>query len=245
MLRFDLLGIPVGVHWSFLLVALFFSGQFSGVALLGVTTGVFLAVLLHELAHALTARAYGSAPEVTLFALGGVTRWVPRQGLSHWGRFSIAAAGSAAGIAVGGALWYLDRQGAFIGSPTYIRALVVGFWFAGLFWGVLNWIPIRMLDGGHMVEAALRRWVPERADRLATGISLVSGVGAALVAWRFDYTFAALFAVLFVLQDLSSLRARPQAAPKPQDRGLADRDASSAAGDTTPADPAQKPEFPI
>ena len=110
-MKFPFFGVPVSVHWSFLIVAFFGINRFdSAVEVGGWTLAVFVAVLLHEAGHAFTARAYGSADvAITLFALGGYTTWVPKPSMGPGKRFLVSAAGSAVGIAVGASLilWFL------------------------------------------------------------------------------------------------------------------------------------------
>ena len=83
MARFSLFGVPVGVHFSFLLIAFLVAGSARnsdlGVvqATVAATVGIFLSVLLHEAGHAFAARFYGAEEvSITLFALGGLDDWM-------------------------------------------------------------------------------------------------------------------------------------------------------------------------
>ena len=42
---------------------------------------MFVGILMHELGHALTARAFRAEPAISLHGLGGVTVWQPREGI--------------------------------------------------------------------------------------------------------------------------------------------------------------------
>ena len=62
---------------------------------------MFAGVLMHELGHALTARAFGQRPFITLHGLGGLTTWRATGAMSPGRRLLIAAAGPSVGIAIG------------------------------------------------------------------------------------------------------------------------------------------------
>ncbi len=216
-MKFPFFGVPVSVHWSFLIVAFFGVNRFDSAAEVGGwTLAVFVAVLLHEAGHAFTARAYGSADvAITLFALGGYTTWVPKPSMGPGKRFLVSAAGSAVGIAVGLIILWLGRQGSLGGMPDWALAFFETFILVGLFWGVLNWIPMLPLDGGHMLQHALTIFTPRYADRLTLGISAVVGVGLVGAAFYFGQAFLAIFLV-FIL--LSGLRSLPESTARPPRR---------------------------
>src|SRR5512135_1895419 len=68
-----------------------------------------IAVLLHELGHAVVARGAGAQPRIDLAGFGGVTSYVPPRPLSRGRSLAIAVAGPAVGLAVGGALVIVYR----------------------------------------------------------------------------------------------------------------------------------------
>lgn len=226
-MRFPFFGVPVSVHWSFLIVALFGMGRYNNQweAILAWTAAIFVAVLLHESGHAFTARSFGATEvAITLFALGGYTTWLPKPSIGPGKRFLISAAGSAVGIAVGlGILWF-GRGGGYQDLPLWAVAFLETFVLVGLFWGVLNWIPLLPLDGGHMLQHGLAIVWPKQADGIARAVSVVVGVGLIGVAFYFRQPIMALF-LIFIL--MSGLRARPasvgpappqqQAEPPPAD----------------------------
>ncbi|MCA9566403.1 MAG: hypothetical protein KC656_01115 [Myxococcales bacterium] len=165
------LGIPVHVHISVL--ALF--GGFLGwcVWMLGPQgilaglifgAGMFLSVVLHELGHAIAARAYGiGTAHITLYPFGGVAA-LEREASSAHQEMVIAGAGPAVNI-----------------------ALFVAF---GLLWGVLGWrflmvysamnilmalynlLPAYPMDGGRILRAFLARrmgWYAASATAMKVG----------------------------------------------------------------------------
>ncbi len=236
VLRFSLFGIPVGVHFSFLFVSFLALGIYNGSALVAFTLAIFLGVLVHEAGHAVTARAFGATHvRITLFALGGVTVYSTDPPLSPVRRFLISGAGSAAGIATGGPLLLLWRADAFDGLSRLAQIGVWSYIIAGLFWGVLNWIPIRPLDGGQMLTAGLEIITPRHADRIARVITVVVGVAAIIVAVSFEQYFAAFFVAFLVFV---GARRTPEAPPRAEDQvpapGTEDREPVG-----------EPPEFPI
>ncbi len=258
MLKFPLLGVPVTVHWSFAIVAFFGIGMYDTAPEIGAwTAAVFLAVLLHESGHAFTARVYGATGvTITLFALGGYTQWVPRETMSPGKRFIVSAAGSAVGIAAGLLILGFGRGGGYQSSlsiartaseattaiPVWGVAFLDTFILVGLIWGVLNWVPLLPLDGGHMLNHALAIFWPKRADNVATVVSTVVGVGLIATAFYFQQTFLAIFLV-FIL--LSGLRSRP----RPTRRAPSNDQPTITPyppAEPTPTEPEQEPPaFPI
>ena len=236
MLRFTFFGIPVGVHFSFLFISFFALGVYSGSELVVFVAAVFLGVLIHEAGHALTARAFGATQiSITLFAMGGVTVYSTNPPLSAGRRFLISGAGSAAGIAFGGPLLLLLwRTDLFDGISRLQDVGLRSFILAAAIWGALNWIPIRPLDGGQMLTAALEIVTPRNADAIARVVTVVVGAAVIGLAIMFEYYLAAFFVAFLVVVGARST-------PRPgqtQERKVPARD------DNAPAleDP---PDFPI
>lgn len=218
MLKFPLLGVPVSVHFSFLLVAFFGLGQFQGWEIAAWTGAVFVAVLLHESGHAFTARAFGgTSVSITLFALGGFTSWGASRDMGPGRRFLISAAGSAVGIVAGLAglaVIGLEQAGALGRLPDLVDVFLESFVWAGLVWGVLNWVPILPLDGGHMLQHGLEMFTPTKAAGIARVVSVIAGVAAVAAALYYGQTFLAIFVGMITLVGLrSGTEDEPQPAP--------------------------------
>jgi Zn-dependent protease len=223
-MRFRVFSIPVRVDATFLIIALL--GNFRDISLIVAwTVAAFVAVLAHELGHALTVRAFGiKQVAVTLFALGGVTTYPAKPRLSPGRQFIVSASGSLVGIALGGAAFLAGRAGAFDGADDIVVVFMSSLVWIGAVLGLANWLPIRPLDGGQMLTSALEFvTTPQRADTIATVISLVAGATAAVLAFVYLTTFAGLFVVLITVMGLQSsgawrrMRAsrRRQADPSP------------------------------
>jgi Zn-dependent protease len=215
--RFSLFGVPVSIHFSFLLVAVFGLPIYRGWEIGAWTGAVFIAVLLHESGHAFTARAFGASPvAITLFALGGFTSWSASGDLGPGRRFVVSAAGSAVGIAAGLAVIGLGKTGLFRDLPDLAFVFLESFVWAGLVWGILNWIPILPLDGGHMLQHALEIATPTRAPEIARVVSVIAGVIVVAVAWSYEQRFLAIFVAMITFMGFREGRdERPKPEPRP------------------------------
>lgn len=241
-------GIPVRAHWSALVTLVLFAAVIAGVylpetepgasvagyVLAGVLTtlALFVTLLAHELAHAVTARHYGlGVRRITLWMLGGLTEI---EGDSPTARAdaAIAGAGPGASLAIGGLLSgaaVLLRGAGLVGDVVAWLALM------NLALGIFNLLPGAPLDGGRLLRALLwwrtgeRDEAAEAAARAGRvlGITLValgllgmlvgylSGVWLALLGW-FIVTGAASERYAARAEALHGLTARDAMTPTPR-----------------------------
>jgi Zn-dependent protease len=230
LLRGRILGFPVHLDYSFVLIMGLF-GYYPGVRPIGWVVWILitpLAVLVHELGHAVLARAAGAHPEIALAGFGGVTTYTPPGPLSRARSLGISLAGPGVGLAIGVLLLVLKHQvwpDLTWGTWQYY-ALEYGIWTC-IGWSVLNLLPILPLDGGQ----AMRELLPGAPDvraRRAAMVSIPVALVAALIAYEWqDSLFLPLFLVLFAVTNWLSVRgsvssgapgASGSAAPAP--RGL-------------------------
>lgn len=204
VIRFSLVAIPVTIRPTFWLVALFLGWGVGDQALLAAWVAiVFVSVLAHELGHALLARRFGAEVSITLTTFGGYTRWSLESGgtMSPGRRALVAGAGSAVGIVLG-----LAVLGLFVATrpwgPTAATITTLIVW-VNVGWGVLNWLPIRPLDGGHLTLAILDLVAPKRAERIASVLFVVTSLAALGAALYFDLTFAAILAGFMAWAEIS------------------------------------------
>jgi len=233
--RFRVFGIPVRLDLTFLVIVLI-GGFRRPEDIAAWSLAAFLAVLAHELGHALTARAFGvRGISITLFALGGVTTYpaVPR--LAPGRQFLVSAAGSAVGLVVGGAAFVLGRAGLFDGADRVVLVFVSSLVWVGAVFGLFNWLPIRPLDGGQMMTSLLELATDRRrADIIARAVSLGVGSVAAVLAFVYLTPFAGVFVILITL---AGVRSRPpEQAPSPPQPQPSSDDASSPQA-PAPSDP--------
>lgn len=208
-----MLGIPIGMHWSVLVIMLIlaqglamtllpqtapgFAAAVYWLVAVGVAA-VFLAGLLaHETAHALVARRFGvRVKRITLWLLGGVAE-LDGEAPNARGDLLIAVSGPLTSLAVS-ILFGLSTLGAAAlgASPLAVAGLS---WLAvvNLVLAVFNMLPGAPLDGGRVLRAIVW-WI--RKDRLAAQ-RVASRFGIVLGALMLG---AGLFAVL-VAADFSGL----------------------------------------
>ncbi|MGI5202442.1 site-2 protease family protein [Spirillospora sp. CA-108201] len=195
-------GIPVGMHWSVLVIMLVIA-EILGRSVLpaadpGVPPGVrwtaaaLAAVLFmgslaaHEFAHALVARRHGvPVGSITLWALGGLAELGGEPGTAR-ADLQIAAVGpltSAAAGAVFAAAW---AAGHALGAPVIVAATLSWLAATNLLIAVFNLLPGAPLDGGRILRALLwgRSGDKASATRSAQRAGLVLGqtmIGAGLL----------------------------------------------------------------
>src|SRR5438128_8146049 len=115
---------------------------------------VFVSVLVHELGHAVVARALGGRPEIVLRAFGGVTLPLLRRRPSAVQEIALSIAGPLFGASLWVVAWLLMRTAQpQTGSPLWLIARLLAY--TSYWWTILNLLPILPLDGGHAVQAAL------------------------------------------------------------------------------------------
>ena len=166
---------------GFLLVFVFLQWQGlpaaygSGEYLICLILVFLLAIVMHELAHAVAALARGMAGvSITIGALGGYCSYVGRP--SPGRQVMISCAGPLTNLLIAYAAWLLGKADI---SSDLLRFFVDQTFFWNLVLGVLNLLPIYPLDGGQMLlalgEIGLGR---QRAARhLTLCVSLFVGVG--------------------------------------------------------------------
>ena len=196
--------IPITVRGSFLVIAalLGFSGIRDPVFIAAWVLIVFISILIHEFGHAFTARSLGAEVAIELNGIGGLTRWsVPASDFGPGKRAFVAFSGSAVGVVFGGIVWAVASQfGPYSGLTAFVISRVV---FVNVFWGLLNWLPIRPLDGGHLFESLLEKIAPNRAESIARVVFTLTAAAALIAAIRFQLIFIALISVWLLLTEFN------------------------------------------
>ena len=177
-----LLGVPVYVSPSWFAVAalitVMFEGQVTDVVgrpasyLVAFTYAVLLygSVFVHELSHAVTARAFDlPVRSVTLHVLGGETA-IEREAPTPGREFLIAFAGPVVNLILAGAGLLAH---VLLPLPDVALLLVDALAFANLLVGVFNLLPGLPLDGGRLIRAAV--W--KATGRSRSGAIIAGWVG--------------------------------------------------------------------
>ncbi|MBP7778847.1 MAG: site-2 protease family protein [Acidobacteria bacterium] len=167
-----LFGVAIGLHYSWLIIAALITLSLRthfgatdpdwGPAVVWTTAIVtaalfFASIVVHELAHALVARARGvSVRSITLFALGGVATMEnpsPDAKTEFW----IAIAGPLASIAIGLGCYGLAASLGWAPDADVVPATAVLGWlgYINIALALFNLIPGFPLDGGRILRAVL------------------------------------------------------------------------------------------
>jgi Zn-dependent protease len=209
MIRFQIFGFPVVIHWFFWVNCALLGGAIGADSpqrmqmLLGWLLVAFASVLIHELGHAFAMRHFGDRQVgILLYAFGGLargSRWLSRQE-----DVIISAAGPFTQLAAAVVMWWvLDAWKP--GSPLVYYTLR-SFQHISIFWAVLNLLPIIPLDGGHISRALFG---PMR-QQMALKLSLVCAVIMALYAIQHFGLISMVFFGLFAWNNYKELRGEPQ-----------------------------------
>ena len=216
VLRFSLFRIPITVRGSFLVIAalLGFSGIREPAFIVSWVLIVFVSILIHEFGHAFTARWLGAEVAIELNGIGGLTRWsVPAADFGPGKRALVAFSGSAVGVVFGGIVWAVAAQfGPYSGLTAFVISRLI---FVNVFWGLLNWLPIRPLDGGHLFEALLEKIAPNRVDSIARVVFTATAAAALIAAIRFQLIFVAVLSGWLLLSEFNIGKTPQPKAPIP------------------------------
>jgi len=198
-IHFSLFGIPVRVHPFFWLVTLLLGARpensFDAVMLWIVA--VFISIVIHELGHAATARAFGWNSQIVLYSFGGLAVYQPTYD-DPKKQIAVMLAGPLAGFLfaatlaallvacgvpvafqLGGSLgidWLLGLE-----NPKLLT-LVHYLFLVNIFWGLINLLPVYPLDGGQIAREILNARRPGRGLLQSLWVSTVTGAVTAVVA---------------------------------------------------------------
>ncbi|ABG06071.1 peptidase M50 [Rubrobacter xylanophilus DSM 9941] len=205
-------GIDVKVHWTFLLLIVFFgllAYQATGsagraLAVIGLILGLFVCVLLHEYGHSLTAQRLGiEINDITLLPIGGLARMksLPERPADE---VKIAIAGPLVNVVLAPVFFgvgYLLGSSPFGATGFVSAADSAGQFFSFLgvvnvLLAVFNLIPAFPMDGGRVLRGLLASRVgPVRA----TDISSAVGQGFALLFFIYGLLGGNLLLVLIAV----------------------------------------------
>lgn len=178
------LGFPIYLRWSvLLLVALvtLLSGQVIGYRVgFGFVVALLVSVLLHELGHALVARRLGiGVRAITLEILGGYTE-MARDTPNPRAELLVSLAGPAVSLVIGVAA----GVGAVLLPDGPVRQVTLLVALANLIVAVFNTLPGLPLDGGRALRAMVW-WISDDRQRgtvVAARSGQVVAVGTGLAA---------------------------------------------------------------
>lgn len=216
--QFRLFGFPVHVRVGFVIfIVLVWTINNSEDSRIGLYLAGLMAAftLLHELGHAVAARAAGARAEIVLDFLYGYAAFVPSRPLRRWERAGISFAGPGVQIAAGSLLVI-----AADGNPLSYRSVVdagdlaFALWWAGPLIGMFNLIPVLPFDGGNITHMLVDKVVPRHSQLVMIIFSLAFTIGGVIVVLTIDegrwspFAIYAAFPLLNQFQIVQQYRAQ-------------------------------------
>lgn len=187
----SVMGIPVRLDFSVALLGVYFLYTFynSNDVVTSILFGLYavavllVSILLHELAHSVTAIAFGGyVRDITLQLLGGCAT-IARMPSRPWQEFAMAFAGPLcsfilAGLAYIGAIAFGETIEGYLPNGQYVHFFEYNVWFfvavimnVGL--GCFNLIPAFPMDGGRLLRSGCQMYGKDKVR--ATEIAVVVG----------------------------------------------------------------------
>lgn len=196
----SLFGIPIFIHWTFLLLVAFFmagpllrggpDAMASSARIGAFVLAIFGCVLLHELGHALAARRFGiGTRDITLLPIGGLAR-LERMPEKPVQELIVALAGPAVNVVIAAVLVPIvlvtDGADAFTADPEQSTIRVTNFLAAlatvNVFLVIFNMIPALPMDGGRVLRSLLAMVMDRRrATAAAASLGQVIAIGFAIL----------------------------------------------------------------
>jgi membrane-associated protease RseP (regulator of RpoE activity) len=205
-LRFAIFGIPVRVHPVFWVLSAYLGWVKGRLDIVAVHMAcIFLAILVHEMGHALVTRHFGWQPEIVLHMFGGYATSARH---STWKDIAVSAAGPAAGFLLVLLIWVPCRLlGLFLPGSTIIDPIfdaeVMSKWPAAIryesqgndlicaaiycsLWfnfavNLINLLPVVPLDGGQISREYWLWAKPRHGMDICLKLGIVTG--GAIAAW--------------------------------------------------------------
>jgi Zn-dependent protease/CBS domain-containing protein len=205
----SIMGIPLKVHATFLLLLLliFFAGG-SVIGLGGIYGVVFVilifaSVVFHELSHAMVARRFGiDVQDITLLPIGGVARMVktPEKPTQE---ILVSAAGPIASLVLAFSLWVVAKMTG-VDVNLYEAAedgsLLVQLIVVNIVLAIFNLAPAFPMDGGRVLRGILGLYLrPDKATRIAVGVGQAFAIGLFFLGFYLMNFFMILIALFVYL----------------------------------------------
>jgi Zn-dependent protease len=213
-------GIDTYIHGTFWLLPLFvlFSNFHASpeqiAAELAFVFGLFFCVALHEIGHALAARAYGiRTRDITLYPIGGVAS-LERLPTKPWREVAVALAGPAVNvvIAIGlfGGVVLGDLVMPWTATPDVLEQFIGRLFWANVVLCLFNLLPAFPMDGGRILRAMLAtRMDRGRATEIAVKVgTVVAALMLVAGVVRGDFALVAIAVVVWILSQAELARVR-------------------------------------
>jgi len=214
-MQFRFGSIPVRVHMSFFVMTLVLAATGArDPATIALWVGIVsVSIFAHELGHALMGRAFGLAPAVELYAMGGLTSFAGGKALGNGKRVLISLAGPAVGLFVAAVMIVTGLLGltpnVLGASDGHFSPMAVStaqtVLFVNGYWSLFNLLPMLPLDGGNVTLHTLNAMTDGRGERAARIISLVVAVGVGIAALATQWIWIVILCISFAVQNARML----------------------------------------
>ena len=161
---------------------------------------VIVSLLIHEFGHVYAVRRQIKEDSIViLWGLGGLCMHPPAPKPKQRLVISLMGPAFEAVLGVAAILVYFFLPKIEPHVDYFVFCLV----WINVFWLALNLVPLRPLDGGQALEAALEMRIgPARASSITRKVSIVTASGLLVLALYFQFPIGAILAVLLLLQNL-------------------------------------------
>jgi len=190
-----LFGVPVRFHFTFVLLLIFlvtagFGGGRSVLLDVVFILSLFFSVLLHELGHAMVARAYKIRTlEIVMYPIGGVARLEKQAAPGP--ELAIALAGPMVNVVIAGGLY--GWMAIWSGGAQQERELVNRIAVSNLYLAGFNMAPAFPMDGGRVLRALLAMW---KGESYATRVAATVGRFLAMAMGVYGLVIGNIFLLL-------------------------------------------------
>lgn len=206
-----ILGFPIEVRRGFVFFLILIVFIYGGSLGFWTASAIGAFTVLHELGHALAARAYGADARISLDFLVAYAAYQSPRPLQWFERAVIAVAGPALQITVGTLILLASDINPTNRFDIGTSEASVAVWWASIALGVLNLLPVLPLDGGAIVSSVLERLFPRHGRVIMIRFSLGATV-AALFSLFFTTSLQGFlpFMAFLVIYQVQALRSRPE-----------------------------------
>ncbi len=232
-----LCGIPIRIHIFTILVPLMVVSNLSGLPIaerwgygLGMTMGLYLIVLTHELGHALAGRRYHIRTEsIVLHPLGGFAHLQSSPPHPNADMF-VALAGPAVHLPWLAVIYVAEQL--LPEAPAVVRTSLAWAWTTNLYLLGFNLLPFYPLDGGRALRGLIsKRWHPNLASRVSAQIGILGAIGILLYGFATAGAVSSILVLISIsmifacLQEISAARYGPGPYGEPREPWEQDPDA--------------------
>lgn len=211
-------GIPLAVSPFFFVTAGLIGYLMTG-SLIGMLIGIviiFFSILIHELGHALSSKAFGQNPRIELNAFGGLT-YPEGPSISKGREFIVVLMGPLFGFALAIFAYFVMRlvQGNVLATQIFYATFVINF-----VWTVINLVPVLPLDGGQLLRIVFEKIFGPRGTSYACLVSMVLAGAVAIFSFIAGWLIGGILFFLFAFQNFETFRRYKKASVMDHDDGL-------------------------